>query len=131
MTVDCIVHDKDKKRIVLVHRRFPPAGWALPGGFVDYGETLEDAVCREIMEETGLKIRAPRQVHAYSEPRRDPRGHSITMVFEAYGKGVPEGSDDARAAGWFDLAALPRPLAFDHRSIIDNWSTQKGINHVK
>jgi len=105
-------------RVVLVERRNPPPGWALPGGFVDEGETLEAAAAREAREETGLEVELVEQFHAYSDPRRDPRRHSISTVFLGRAAGEPQGADDALRAEAFAWTALPRPVAFDHADIL-------------
>ncbi len=115
-TVDIIIEQQGG--IVLVERRNPPHGWALPGGFIDYGESAEDAAAREAEEETGLSLVDLRQFHVYSDPARDPRLHTITTVFIARGRGEPTGGDDAVSARVFDPAALPQRMAFDHREII-------------
>ncbi|WP_429884401.1 NUDIX domain-containing protein [Geoalkalibacter halelectricus] len=115
-TVDIIILVEN--RIVLIERKNPPLGWALPGGFVDYGESLEAAAMREAKEETGLDLVGLRQFRAYSDPRRDPRQHNISVVFIAEGRGTLQGGDDAARAGLFDLDALPAPLCFDHEEII-------------
>jgi 8-oxo-dGTP diphosphatase len=109
--------------IVLIRRGNPPPGWALPGGFVDYGETLEAAAVREAREETSLEIDLVRQFHTYSDPARDPRGHTISTVFVARGRGTPRARDDAREVGTFRREALPRPLAFDHSRILEDYFT--------
>ncbi|HVP68794.1 MAG TPA: NUDIX hydrolase [Anaeromyxobacteraceae bacterium] len=105
-------------RVVLVRRRFPPPGWALPGGFVDAGETLETAAVREAREETGLAVALREQFHAYSDPARDPRRHTLTVVFIGSADGEPAGGDDAAEARAFPWDALPRDIAFDHRDIL-------------
>jgi 8-oxo-dGTP diphosphatase len=105
-------------RVVLVERAHEPRGWALPGGFVDEGETLEAAAAREAREETGLAVVLSEQFHAYSDPRRDPRGHTITTVFLARAEGEPRGGDDAARAAAFGWSALPAPVAFDHAEIL-------------
>jgi len=106
--------------VVLIKRRNPPYGWALPGGFVEYGETLEEAAVREAREETGLEVELLRQMHTYSEPSRDPRGHTISTVFIARGRGQLRASDDAAEARVFKKDALP-PLAFDHGRILEDY----------
>ncbi|MCM2265771.1 MAG: NUDIX hydrolase [Desulfuromonadales bacterium] len=116
-TVDIIIRD-DSGQVVLIERRNEPAGWALPGGFVDYGETLETAALRETREETGLELVELRQFHAYSDPARDPRQHNISVVFTACGVGTLQAGDDAKNARWFPLGALPSPLCFDHAKIL-------------
>ncbi len=104
--------------IVLIERKNEPDGWALPGGFVDYGESLEDAARREALEETSLKVRLISQLHAYSDPKRDPRKHTLSVVFFAQAEGTPKAGDDAKGAGVFTEKDLPEPLVFDHRQII-------------
>jgi 8-oxo-dGTP diphosphatase len=132
-TVDIIIEMEDdgrRKGIVLIERRNPPHGWALPGGFVDYGESLEEAAVREAKEETSLDIELVRQLHTYSDPRRDPRGHTITTVFVARAAGEPVARDDARAIGVFTRDELRFPLAFDHRKILDDYfASDKETRH--
>jgi len=117
-TVDVII--RVGGGIVLVQRKYPPLGWALPGGFVDVGETLEAAAAREALEETGLVVRLVRQFHTYSDPVRDPRQHTISTVFLADAAGVPRGGDDAAAARIFPSGELP-PLVFDHAQILADY----------
>ncbi len=105
-------------RVVLVRRANPPHGWALPGGFVDDGETLEAAAARESEEETGLAVTLLEQFHTYSDPARDPRRHTISTVFLASSAGEPRGGDDAAEAVAFPWDALPSPIVFDHREIL-------------
>jgi 8-oxo-dGTP diphosphatase len=105
-------------RVVLVKRKNPPHGWALPGGFVDQGETLELAAAREAEEETGLAVALVEQFHAYSDPRRDPRKHTISTVFIGTADGEPRGGDDALEACAFPWAALPGGVVFDHDEIL-------------
>ena len=123
-TVDLIIEIDDPvggKGIVLVKRKNPPHGWALPGGFVDYGESLEEAAVREAREETSLSVTIIRQFHTYSAPNRDPRGHTISTVFIATASGVPKGADDAAEASVFSIDDLPAPLAFDHGDILRDY----------
>lgn len=108
--------------IILIKRRNPPHGWALPGGFVDYGETLEIAAAREAKEETGLEVSQLHQFHAYSDPSRDARQHTISVVFIAQGHGQLIAGDDAAEAQVFQPNNLP-PLAFDHEQIIKDFFT--------
>ena len=119
-TVDIIIRDVSN-RIVLIERRNQPLGWALPGGFVDYGETLEAAAAREAREETGLDLIDLQQFRAYSDPARDPRQHNISMVFTARGIGTLQAGDDACTARWFPLDTLPAPLCFDHARILEDY----------
>lgn len=118
-TVDLII--RHGGGIVLIRRKFPPPGWALPGGFVEVGESLEEAAAREGEEETGLAIGLIRQFHSYSDPLRDSRGHTITTVFLAEGEGELRAADDAAEAGVFTPGTLPSPLAFDHGQILDDY----------
>lgn len=105
-------------RVVLVRRKNFPPGWALPGGFVDEGETLEAAAVREAREETGLDVTLTELLYAYSDPRRDPRRHTVSAVFLGRAGGDPAGADDAAEARGFAWTALPSPIAFDHAEIL-------------
>ncbi len=118
-TVDIIIEYRGG--IILVRRRNPPYGWAIPGGFVDYGESLENAAAREAKEETGLTAELVRQFHAYSAPDRDPRSHTISVVFIARGKGELQAADDAADAAVFTKDNLPGEIAFDHRAILEDY----------
>jgi 8-oxo-dGTP diphosphatase len=129
-TVDIIIEIVDGRRrgIVLIERKNPPSGWALPGGFVEYGETLEAAAVREAREETSLDVELLGQLGAYSDPSRDPRFHTISTVFLARASGQPRGADDAKTAIVFDPLDRTRPLAFDHRKILDDYlESRKGF----
>ncbi len=119
VTVDIIIEVSDK--IVLIKRANPPDAWALPGGFVDYGESLETAAKREAEEETGLKVTLTDQFHTYSEPDRDPRHHTVTTVYIAKAEGIPEGMDDAAEAQFFTRKTIPPDMAFDHGKIVDDY----------
>ncbi|MEN6472905.1 MAG: NUDIX hydrolase [Syntrophaceae bacterium] len=107
--------------IVLIKRKNPPHGWALPGGFVDYGEAVEHAAAREAKEETNLEVKELTLLGVYSDPARDPRGHTISTVFTAQGFGELKGQDDAAEAAVFTLDNLPEPLAFDHARILADY----------
>jgi len=123
LTVDAIIELDGG--IVLIKRKNPPPGWAIPGGFVDYGETLEDAVVREAKEETGLDIRITRQFHTYSDPKRDLRHHTVSTIFIATASGIPVAADDAKEAGIFTRDSLPGEIAFDHRQILEDYFSGK------
>lgn len=122
-TVDIIIKYKDG--IILIKRKNPPEGWALPGGFVDYGESLEDSAVREAREETGLDVQLIRQFHSYSDPNRDPRLHTITTVFIAEASGKASAGDDAAEIGVFPQDALPEKIAFDHRLILHDYFSRR------
>lgn len=122
-TVDIIIEIDGG--IVLIERGNDPKGWALPGGFVDYGEKLEDAAIREAMEETSLSISELRLHGCYSDPARDSRRHTISTVFAARGEGVPKAGDDAAALGVFPKGSIPSNLCFDHDRIIREFLEKK------
>lgn len=119
-TVDIIIEYEDQG-LVLIERGKPPWGWALPGGFVDYGESLETAARREAKEETGLEVELLGQFHTYSDPRRDPRQHNITTVYVARASGQPRSGDDARNLAVFPPENLPEVMAFDHAQILADY----------
>ena len=128
-TVDVIIEIDTK--IVLIKRQNPPHGWALPGGFVDYGESYEQAALREAVEETGLEVKNLKQFHTYSEPDRDPRFHTASTVYIGQATGKPQAGDDAKEAELFERANLPE-LAFDHARILRDYfsyrdSQQAGV----
>lgn len=118
-TVDLIIQIGEG--IVLIRRKNPPHGWALPGGFVDVGETVEAAARREAKEETGLDVTLETLLYVYSDPARDPRRHTMTVAFTARAEGQPVGMDDAAEAHVFALDDLPEPLVFDHGRIIADY----------
>ncbi|MDH3393834.1 MAG: NUDIX hydrolase [Desulfobulbaceae bacterium] len=121
-TVDVIIEINGG--VVLIERKNPPHGWALPGGFVDYGEALEDAARREAKEETGLDVELLEQMHTYSDPGRDTRQHTISTVFIGRAEGTPKGGDDARHAKIFINGEYP-PLVFDHARILDDYHARR------
>ncbi|PLZ25650.1 NUDIX hydrolase [Fischerella thermalis CCMEE 5198] len=123
-TVDIIIEllDRPHRPIVLIERHNPPLGWAIPGGFVDYGETVETAARREALEETGLEVELIEQFHVYSDPARDHRKHTISIVFLATAKGEPKAGDDAKGIEIFESWRVPENLCFDHDIILrDYW----------
>jgi 8-oxo-dGTP diphosphatase len=123
LTVDIIIECGGG--IVLIERKNAPFGWALPGGFVDVGESVEQAAVREAKEETSLDVRLIEQMHTYSDPRRDPRRHTVSTVFIAKAEGIPRGADDARNASVFNSDNLPAPLVFDHAGILNDYFRYK------
>jgi 8-oxo-dGTP diphosphatase len=125
-TVDIII-EIDGRGIVLIERKNPPHGWAIPGGFVDYGESLEQAALREAKEETSLDVRLVDQFHTYSDPRRDPRHHTISTVYIATAEGSPRADDDAKKAQLFTETTLPAPIVFDHARILRDYFRYKKI----
>lgn len=122
LTVDVIIEMRDRpaRPIVLIERRYAPYGWALPGGFVDVGERLEDAAVREAREETSLVVTLETLLGCYSDPHRDPRGHTVSAVYVAAATGSPDARDDARSLELFDPRRAPK-LAFDHQLIVDDY----------
>ena len=129
VTVDCIIelenhplHKSDRPAIVLIERRHAPLGWALPGGFVDLGESLSHAAVRESLEETSLHVELTEQLFSYSAPDRDPRRHTISTVFVGRSQGVPKAADDAQNLSVFTEDNLPE-LAFDHAQILADYFT--------
>jgi len=127
-TVDIIIELADG--IVLIERKNEPFGWALPGGFVDYGETLEDAARREALEETSLLVHNLRLLGCYSDPDRDPRAHTISTVYVARGEGSPKAADDAATLAIFTLTALPATLCFDHGKILEDYRRLKSTGAI-
>jgi ADP-ribose pyrophosphatase YjhB (NUDIX family) len=119
IAADIIIEYKGK--IILVKRKFPPYGWALPGGFLEYGETVEETARREAKEETSLDLINLKQFHTYSAEKRDLRWHTISVVFTAKGVGVAKAADDAAALDFFSLDNLPDPICFDHREVLEDY----------
>lgn len=122
-TVDIIIEliDKPHRPIILIERKNSPYGWAIPGGFVDYGETVENAAIREAKEEVGLNVELISQFHLYSDPNRDPRKHTISLVFIATAIGKPQAADDAKSLEVFHLWEIPSNLCFDHDKVLDDY----------
>ena len=123
-TVDIII-ELESGGIILIRRKNPPPGWALPGGFVDYGESLETAAVREALEETTLQVQLVELFHVYSDPNRDPRQHTLSTVFIATANGTPRGEEDAAEARIFSEQDLPAQLAFDHSQILRDYFRYK------
>lgn len=124
-TVDIIIEliDRPERPIVLIERQNEPFGWALPGGFVDYGESIETAAIREAEEEVSLKVKLVEQFYVYSDPARDPRQHTLAIAFIATATGKPVAADDAKNLGVFNQWDLPQNLCFDHDQIMrDYWN---------
>jgi 8-oxo-dGTP diphosphatase len=122
-TVDILIEIEGG--IVLIERKNFPHGWAIPGGFVDYGESLETAAVREAKEETSLDVKLIEQLHSYSDPKRDSRFHTISTVFIAVAQGTPKAEDDAKTAAIFREENLPAPIAFDHAQILKDYFRYK------
>ena len=123
-TVDIII-ELTGGGVVLIERKNIPHGWALPGGFVDYGESLEAAAVREAKEETSLEVQLIEQFYTYSDPSRDPRKHTISTVYIATAQGIPQGADDAKRAKIFTKDQLPNPIVFDHPRILSDYFAYK------
>ncbi len=123
LAVDIIIEllDYPAGTIVLIERRNPPHGWALPGGFVDIGESLEQAAMREAREETCLDVTLKKLLGCYSNPQRDPRGHTVSPVYIAEAHGTPQAADDAKNLRCLSLTALPQQLVFDHALILEDY----------
>jgi len=119
LAVDIII-EIDRK-VVLIKRKNPPYGWALPGGFVELGESVENTAKREAKEEIGLELTNLKQFHVYSQPDRDPRKHTVSIVFTASSNGLPKAADDAAEIMLFILDDLPQNITFDHRQILEDY----------
>jgi 8-oxo-dGTP diphosphatase len=123
IAADAIIElsDRPGQPIVLIERKHPPFGWAIPGGFVDVGESVESAAIREAKEETSLAVELVTLLGLYSHPLRDPRGHTVTAVYVARARGEPCAADDAKHLDVFQLDQLPAPLAFDHAQVLADY----------
>jgi len=123
LAADIIIElaDRPERPIVLIQRKNPPHGWAIPGGFVDVGETVEQAACREMQEEVGLDVSITGLLGVYSRPDRDPRGHTVTVIYTGEASGSPVAADDAADVGTFTRDTLPAPLAFDHEEVLADY----------
>ena len=123
LAADTIIEllDQPGRPIVLIERKNPPFGWAIPGGFVDVGERLETAAIREAKEEVCLDVTLKVLLGMYSDPKRDDRGHTVTAVYVAEAKGIPEAADDAKNLALFEMDKLPTQLAFDHAQVLEDY----------
>ena len=123
LAADAIIElaDKPNRPIVLIERKNPPYGWAIPGGFMDVGERLEDAAIREMKEEVCLDVTLKALLGMYSDPKRDDRGHTVTAVYVAEATGEPQAADDAKNLQIFDIDDLPTELAFDHTQVLEDY----------
>jgi len=132
LAADVIIElvDQPGRPIILIERAHPPYGWAIPGGFVDVGETLERAAAREALEETCLHVHLKLLLGCYSYPERDPRGHTVTAVYVGEARGEPHAADDARTINVFPVDALPRELAFDHALVLADYLRYRSTGEV-
>ncbi len=131
-TVDIIIEMRDRRDrpIVLIERKNPPHGWAIPGGFLDYGESVETAARREAQEDTSLEVDLIQQFAVYSDPVRDARKHTISIVFLAAAIGEPQAADDAAAVSLFHPWEIPANLCFDHDQILHDYRTYRHYGHL-
>jgi len=132
LAADAIIEliDVPGRPIVLIERANPPFGWAIPGGFVDVGEIVEYAAVREAREEVSLDISLIGLLGIYSDPSRDNRGHTVTAVYVAEASGTPKAADDAKNCRFFNLDALPEPLAFDHAQVLSDYKQYRETGRV-
>ncbi len=128
-TVDIVIELPDSS-IILIKRKNPPLGWALPGGFIDYGESAENAAVREAREESGLDVELTGLVGVYSDPNRDPRFHTLSVVFSAKAQGEPKSGDGAAEARPFSIDKLPEEMAFDHKNIIRDFIQRRSSHRT-
>ncbi len=128
LAADTIIHREQDgtQRIILIRRKNPPLGWALPGGFVDVGETVATAARREALEETSCRVRLLSLLGCYSDPSRDTRGHTVSLVYVASTCDIPSPADDAADLALFSLDDLPQPLCFDHDVILQDYRNYLG-----
>lgn len=137
LAVDIVIENRRAgySGIVLIERKYPPYGWAFPGGHVDYGESVENAAIREAKEETGLDVKLQELLGVYSNPERDPRKHVVSVVFVATADGIPKAEDDAKNVMVFDRHFCDAPaLAFDHDKIMKdffNWQAYGIYKDIK
>lgn len=132
LAADAIIElvNQPGRPIVLIERKNPPYGWAIPGGFVDVGETLEAATIREAKEETSLNVELTALLGIYSNPARDSRQHTVTAIYVAESSGTPVAADDAKNVGVFSLDNLPQPLAFDHALVLEDYRRYRKSGEV-
>lgn len=132
LAADAIIElvNQSGRPIVLIERKNPPYGWAIPGGFVDVGETVEATAIREAKEETSLDVELKGLLGIYSNPKRDPRGHTVTAIYVAESNGTPIAADDAKSVGIFTLDDLPEPLAFDHAMVLEDYRRYRDNGEV-
>ena len=132
LAADAIIELTDKPGcpIVLIERKNPPYGWAIPGGFMDVGELLEMAAIREAKEEVCLDVTLKALLGMYSDPKRDDRGHTVTAVYVAQATGEPQAADDAKSLAVFDIDNLPDELAFDHAQVLEDYRRYRETGQV-
>ena len=132
LAADAIIEltNQPNRPIVLIQRKNPPYGWAIPGGFVDVGERLEVAAIREAKEEVSLDVTLTALLGMYSDPKRDDRGHTVTAVYVAESSGEPIAADDAKNLQIFDIDSLPAELAFDHAQVLEDYRNFRQTGRV-